>query len=651
MAINFLNTVDLNQNQLNKAAIQNLASNPASGVEGQIYFNTVAQTIKVYKEILPATSPKTYEWASISGDITEVQASTAIAKLGINIADGLGPVPKVGLDIIGLTALTAPTLNDSLVVYDLDATQNKKISIADIVSKSTWKLEGDGADQQTIANGDIVDFVGGTYITATASSVSANNFKVNFDHDDTSRTDTPSASSPGYGGDIVAIKEITTNTTGHVTIVKTETYTLPDDTNETYTLPTSTGETATQPLSGKIELTAGGTGSGVKSTVNFVGTTNRIKVAGAAPSGAVGNITFDLTDDVTIVDDLNIGGIITQSGSGSTTGVNDGAISSSTALLLTADNTAIKAGMQVTGTGIPIDITIASVTDAKTFVLSGAITIADGITITFEEVNSFAAPLDMNNNRIHEVKTGVLGTDGVNLGQVQDLVAGIGLFKGGYDATTGLTTNLGAGNGSLDGTSNIALDTGDFFVVTVKGSAFYTTALEVGDMIFANQTIAADSDPAIGVYTVVIQDANIAGADSTDAATEKGVAGFDSAYFDVSASGWVQLDSKRNPYGAKTVLDNGAQAGTPAGSAPTSAVTRTTSGTPIDQTTFTIDVDSDFIFGTGALAANIKVEVLDNASPFETVYPLVERSGSGTIAIKFTGDVAVDLYQVLLSHI
>ena len=110
MAINFLNTVDLNQNQLNKAAIQNLASNPASGVEGQIYFNTVAQTIKVYKEILPSTTPKTYEWASISGDITEVQASTAIAKLGINIADGLGPVPKVGLDIIGLTALTAPDI-------------------------------------------------------------------------------------------------------------------------------------------------------------------------------------------------------------------------------------------------------------------------------------------------------------------------------------------------------------------------------------------------------------------------------------------------------------------------------------------------------------------------------------------------------------
>ena len=562
MAINFLNTVDLNQNQLNQAAIQSLATNPASGVIGQIYFNTVAQTIRVYKEILPITTPKTYEWASISGDITGLIGGTYIT-----IADADGPIPTIN-------------------------------------------------------------------------------------HDATSRTDTAlpvGGTSPGYSGTFDVVNSITTNTTGHVTAINVNSITLPPEFDEKYLLPTAVGETTTQPLSGKIQLT--GSTDGIVSTVNFVGTTNRIKVAGAAPTGGVGNITFDLTDDVTIVDDLNIGGIITQSGASSTTGVNNGAVAASTDLLLTANNTAIKVGMQVTGTGVPINITVVTVTDPKNFVLSGAITIDNTTTLTFEEVNSFAAPLDMNNNRIHEVKTGVLGTDGVNLGQVQDLVAGIGLFKGGYDATTGLTTNLGAGNGSLDGTSNIALDTGDFFVVTVKGSAFYTTALEVGDMIFANQTIAVDSDPAIGVYTVVIQDANIPGADSTDAATEKGVAGFDSAYFDVTASGWVQLDSKRNPYGAKTVLDNGAQAGTP-----TSAVTRTVSpagavGAAIDQTTFTIDVDSAFIFGTGALAANVKVEVLNNAAPFETVYPLVERSGSGSIAIKFSGDVAVDLYQVLLSHI
>ena len=217
MAINFLNTVDLNQNQLNQATIQNLAANPASGVEGQVYFNTVSQTIKVYKEILPATNPKTYEWASISGDITGLTAGTYI-----NIDDADGPVPTIN-------------------------------------------------------------------------------------HDLTTRANTPTASSPGYGGDIVAIKAIGTNATGHVTSVDTETYTLPADTNETYTLPVTAGTVAPgAPTSGKISLTAGGTGSGVKSTVEFVGTTGRIDVTSVNQNN--GSITIDLTDDVTIVDDLTVGG-------------------------------------------------------------------------------------------------------------------------------------------------------------------------------------------------------------------------------------------------------------------------------------------------------------------------------------------------------
>ena len=42
MAINFLNNVDLNQNQLIKAAIESQANNKAAGtgVEGQLYFDT-----------------------------------------------------------------------------------------------------------------------------------------------------------------------------------------------------------------------------------------------------------------------------------------------------------------------------------------------------------------------------------------------------------------------------------------------------------------------------------------------------------------------------------------------------------------------------------------------------------------------------------
>ena len=474
MAINFLNTVDLNQNQLNQATIQNLAANPASGVEGQVYFNTVSQTIKVYKEILPATNPKTYEWASISGDITGLTAGTYI-----NIDDADGPVPTIN-------------------------------------------------------------------------------------HDLTTRANTPTASSPGYGGDIVAIKAIGTNATGHVTSVDTETYTLPADTNETYTLPVTAGTVAPgAPTSGKISLTAGGTGSGVKSTVEFVGTTGRIDVTSVNQNN--GSITIDLTDDVTIVDDLTVGGVITQSQSG--------------------------------------------------------------------ETNSFASPINMNTNKLTNVATGTASTYGVNLGQVELLVAGVGVFKGGYNATTD------PGVPVISGGSNIALDQGDYFIVTHDGDITFsdtTISVEVGDFIFANASITASSTPASTQYTFVLADANVAGAGATDGATEKCVSGFDSASFDVTASGWVQLNSQRNPYGAKQSLNNTA----PSSRAEAGGVT-----------TFTLDLAAASLFGTGALAENVKVEVTDGSSPYQTVFAEVTRSGSASMAIAFTGSIANDAYQVLLSHV
>ena len=635
MAINFLNSVDLNKNQLIKAAIESQPNDAAvgTGVEGQLYFNTTQQTIKVYREILPATTPKTYEWASISGDIEEVQASIVADKLGIDVVDPLGPIPKVGLDIVGLTALGAPALTDSLAVYDVSATTNKKLTVADIIGTSTWKLEGDGANPQTIVNGDIVDFVGNTYISSVASSVSANNFAVTLTHDNTTRTNTTSTVTPVSGATFTALDSITTNATGHVTAVNTKTVTTAD---ENYLLPTTTGVVSPgAPTTGIISLT--GSTDGVVSTVTFTGTTNRIDIAGSA-TGSDGAITVDLTDSVTIVDNLTVGGVITQSQGG--------------------------------------------------------------------ETNTFTSKLSLNDKKITNVGTGTVATDGVNLGQVELLVAGIGVFQGGYNATTD------PGIPEISGAANVRLDQGDYFVVSHDGDITFsgttttgansgaldnstalvlaaantdvavgmdvtgtgvppgitiltvtnstnfvlnsaitianTTTLtfsdqvvsvEVGDFIFANALIAANSDPAASEYTIVQSDANIAGAGATDGATEKGVAGFDSASFDVSASGWVQLNSQRNPYGAKVALNN------------TSPVSRATTGTPVDQTTFTVNIDDASIFGAGALAANVKVEVLDNVSPFETVYPLVERSGSGTIAIKFTGDVAINLYQVLLSHI
>ena len=59
----------------------------------------------------------------------------------------------------------------------------------------------------------------------------------------------------------------------------------------------------------------------------------------------------------------------------------------------------------------------------------------------------------------------------------------------------------------------------------MAGSAFFSTALEPGDLIFANSNISASSSPSKTDYTIVIADENIAGAGATDGATNKGVCG------------------------------------------------------------------------------------------------------------------------------
>ena len=461
MAINFLNKVDFNQNEIDKARLVNEANDTAAGtpVDGQLYYNTTDNVVKVGEG---------GAWVSISGDITALTQGTYI-----NIDNPTGPIPTIN-------------------------------------------------------------------------------------HDLTTRSNTTSTASPGYGATFTAIDSVATNSTGHVTTVNTKTVTLPADTNETYTLPVTAGTVAPgAPTSGKISLTAGGTGSGVKSTVEFIGTTGRIDVTSVNQNN--GSITIDLTDDVTIVDDLTVGGVITQTQTG--------------------------------------------------------------------ETNSFASPLDMNNNKLTEVKTGTLGTDGVNLAQVEALVAGLGSFQGGYNANTN--------SPALSGGSNVAVGNGDFYVVTTAGTLF-TKVLEVGDFIFANTNIPANSSPSESDYIFVISDANIAGAGATDGATQKGVAGFDSASFDVSASGWVQLNSQRNPYGAKQSLNNTA----PSSRAEAGGVT-----------TFTLDLAAASLFGTGALAENVKVEVTDGSSPYQTVFAEVTRSGSASMAIAFTGSIANDAYQVLLSHV
>ena len=146
------------------------------------------------------------------------------------------------------------------------------------------------------------------------------------------------------------------------------------------------------------------------------------------------------------------------------------------------------------------------------------------------------ANVDFGGFKLLDVANGTTGSDGVNLAQVQAIAAGVGVFQGGYNAATN--------SPAIAGASNTALTTGDFFVVTTDGTIAFNgsnVAVEVGDMIYANSNISASSDPAATAYSIVIQDANIAGTGSTDGNTEKGVAGFNSATFSATSNGWISV--------------------------------------------------------------------------------------------------------------
>ena len=258
--------------------------------------------------------------------------------------------------------------------------------------------------------------------------------------------------------------------------------------------------------------------------------------------------------------------------------------------------------------------------------LTDDVTIIDDLTVggviaqtQASETNSLASQLNMNSNKLLNVATGTAGTDGVNLGQVELLVAGIGVFQGSYNASTEPGVPI------ISGASNIALDQGDYFVVSVAGSLL-GQALEPGDFIFADGAIAAGSSPVAGDYTFVTADANIAGSGATDGATQKGVAGFDSATFDVSANGWVQLKPQANPYGAAVTLTSGSDSG--------------------GETTFTVDITA--LFGTGALAANCKAEVV-TVTGRQTVYPDITGNGVGSLDFKFIPVVADSVYKALIT--
>ena len=509
MAINFLNTVDFKQNQLDNAAIQNLAADPGTGVEGQIYFNTVVDALKIYA----------------GGAWVEVGATSGVETLSSN--DGIASTGEA-------ITINNAAIGDVIVnVFEYDGGSNVGYVPA---GGSVGKYLDGAGNWLDVTTGDITAVLPGTYINIDNSTGP----EPTVNHDLTSRTDTASASSPGSAGTFTTVDSVTTNSTGHLTALNLKTITLP--TSDNYVSWTLDGDTGTPQtiLSGDTATFTGGTkistavaatdvltithDATTRTDTTSAVTANTFTVLDSVGSDSTGHVTGSnlktVTTSDTLYDLLTTNGdnpdLVLDPSSGSNDIVNMNGVSTTVKITGSGTNTLtfdlhddvtiqenLIVGNDVTLTSGDLELTLGNLTVAGTGSFTGQVTIP-----TTPSGNDKAASK--------------LYVDQSNIGQ--------SVFQGGYNAATNTP--------DLDVNPATSIKKGFFWAVTDTGD-FFTEEVQPGDLIYANQ----DNPGATFANWVVVQSGqDIATAGATDGATVKGIAGFNSAHFNVTSNGWVSSD-------------------------------------------------------------------------------------------------------------
>ena len=542
---------------------------------------------------------------------------------------------------------------------------------------SSWTIGSTSGTNQTVSNGEVVDVVGGTYISGSIGGTRT----VTLGHDSTSRSDTTSSDSVGSGGTFTKVDSITTNSTGHVTAINLETITMGSfDNYGSWTMAGDSGSSQAI-TSGNTATFIGGTGiSTAAGATDDLTITNSLPFNSLTLAGSAGsNSTISNSGTISVLAGSNIS--TTGNGSGGVTIAYTGNTGTMSSWTIAGDSgsSTISNGETVTvagSTGIDTSesantvtvnldlnelttITSAAATDELIINSSGnkKIDIDD---IHLNQFGDAEGDIAMGNNKITGLKTATSGADAVTLNQLNAAVVGLLDFKGGFNATTGA---IDGGGNLTSGASRVAVDVGDFYVVTTAGDFFGDSSepLTIGDQVIC-QTAAAQGASVIGDFVTV--QANI------DIATTTTV-----GLVSVPTSGGINV----NGSGAIS-LDNGAN--TSSGSASsTSVITTNTWGQVTSQASQTISITasqvSDFCqavttcignnhnakadIGNGTAveydinhnlgSRDVMVQCYRNSSPYDTVELTVERTDTNNIKLKTVDPLTTDEVRVMITEI
>lgn len=566
MAIQFLNTVNFNGNQVEQLTIQNAATDPASGQIGQLYYNTSADELRAYDGS---------DWNEVGG----------------------------GVESVGLQMPSAFTVTNSPV------TSTGTLTVAG-AGNTTQYIRGDGSLATFPSIPTVPSNIVETLTVASGTYVSL--------------TDAASADGDVDLGTVDLSASNGNSTTSSRFLTKDNTWAVPSytaNTDETYTLPVAAGASNTAVLN----LTAGGTGSGIKSSVTIEGTDKEIVVS--ETTGNNGTIKFKFPG----------GGFTAPDGSSATTQSNsDNSTKLATTAYVDSMIATVPAGLVFKGswnanTNTPT-LTSGQGTVGNYYIVSVAgNTNLDGITdwqvgdwaVFTDDGAGGADQWDKIDNSSILDGAGVAGQVAYWSG-TKELAGDAGMT---YDASTDVLTVNGQ-------TSTEWTEAYDNYVASaaVTGSTTKTMTFTQNDGgTFTAQWTDNDSG---GTVTSIATSAPITGGTITgsgtigiDNATSSAVGAARVAAgtgIDVTVSNGVftVATDGTNPLGKRLALNTSED-----------GVTQQ-SGAPSGTTGWVIDVSDSNVFGNDVSdAIDVKVEVITSAGA--TVYPDVSRSNE-FMTINFT---------------
>ena len=639
MAINFLNNVALNKNELRGAAIENQPNDSAvpNPVSGQIYFNTTSTNLRIYTGAA---------WEEVGGGVETLTINPGTYVSPNSTGTAANPIFAPDLSAVdGSVAANERFLTKS----------NKWATVASIPGTYTWKIltNSGGGALATVASADTVTFTSGNStldITNSGLSVSIG----------MPATGVTAGSYTRASITVDAYGRITTASSGAAPVISDATITLTGgsglaNAGGAFTLNQAADETI------NFEV---GAGAGIQVNANDVA----VDYAGA-------NNIIDSASSGTTIDPADK--ILYEDGDDST--VKEIAVSSLIALAPQGDVTGIDAGTYI------------SIDDPNT-----ATPTVNALGTESVTASRLVARDSSGYGYVETPNSGDSTTKIATTAFVQGALTGLLEFKGGFNASTGAI--VGGGN-LTSGGSRVAIAVGDYYVVTVAGDFFgnAATPLTPGDSVIV-QTAAAAGASVESDFVVVQSDTDLATETTIGIGNVNGTVNQIGVAYSNGTATLTNLDrgSSQNIFknvasdSGTAVADNNNDTLTVvgAGSITTAVAGDTLTITGVDNqgaigksvllnsalayvsadtsggiTTFAVNVANSSVFGSGVTAIDVKCEVVDastsGATAGQTVYADITRGinaggatyGAASLNIAFTGTVSSSVYRVLLTYL